>query len=263
MKREMFFLRIMSRFQPVNHGVFSRVELSFSFSSSSSSSSSMPFSFSVSFFFLFGKKDGWWEWTRREHNGTQRGRERRARARNIDECERRTCQRVCNDNDNDKGSSYGECGLSLQRMFNDRIAFPSVFGGPRYSLLTRRHRRMLHKRLNSVVLKVSPRVSLRNEDDLFMLKLSPQRRRRRRREEEQEIRWGKGNGPGACQKIITKKENIRTIDSLYRRGERVAVVFFALSLSRLLYTMTRNVRSSSCFFSFSFSSQAAEQCICW
>ena len=43
-----FFPRIMSRFQPVNHSVFSRVELSFLSSSSTSSSMPMPFSF---FFF--------------------------------------------------------------------------------------------------------------------------------------------------------------------------------------------------------------------
>ena len=44
--------------------------------------------------------------------------------------------------------------------------------------------------------------------------------------EKEEIEWGKGNRPGACNRIITKKENIRTNRLLCWKRENVAAVAF-------------------------------------
>jgi hypothetical protein len=138
------------------------------------------------------------------------------------------------------------------------LRFPACESGPRYSLLARhRRRRLLHKRLNSVVLKASPRISLTDEDDLFMLKLSRQRRRR------DEMRKGKWT---RCLSENNHKEREHQNDRFFVSEKRACCgsPLRSLSLSACLlpYTMTRNVRSSSCFFFSSFSSQATEQCIC-
>ena len=178
----------------------------------------------------------------------------------LDENERRTCQRVWKLEWNNEDDSDGECDQILPRIFDDRLRFEIVV----FTWRSQCHCIVFFSLCIIIIffwfsnilfffdVYLGASTYSENLVSLFLWSFDHWMDQKNlllfsSKWWREEMR--KRNRSGVCNRIIMKKENIRTIDSLYREknGARGSPLVSPESFS-FFSTMTRNVHSWSCSF---------------